>query len=168
MNEENSSLENPILHKLQEKFPQSIIASKSYRNEVTVTVNKGDILSICQFLKNDQTLQYNYLSDLCGVDNVGQQPRFEVVYHLYSLINNRRLRVKAPVDEDDCSIDSVSKIWATANWHEREAYDMYGIIFKSHPNLRRILNPDEFEGHPLRKDFPLKGLRADKSKLPTV
>lgn len=157
MNEEISALDNSKLRELQEKFPASIISHRFYRGALTVTVRKEDILSLCRFLRDNKSFQYNFLADLCGVDHFDQQPRFEVVYHLYSLKNNSRLRVKVPVDEKECSVDSVSEIWATANWHEREAYDMYGIIFKNHPNLRRILNPDDFEGYPLRKDFPLKG-----------
>ncbi len=161
MNEDNSALENLTLQKLKEKFLDAILEYKVYKDELTVIVKKSDLNPIGRFLKDDEDLQYNYLSDLCGVDNLGQQPRFEIVYHLYSLKYNQRVRLKVPVAEDDCSIDSVTDIWGTANWHEREAYDMYGIIFKNHPDLRRILNPDDFEGFPLRKDFPLKGKRAE-------
>jgi len=161
MNEDNAALENLTLQKLKDKFPDAIIDSKLFKDELTVIVKKSAINPIGRFLKDDENLQYNYLSDLCGVDNLGQQPRFEVVYHLYSLKYNQRVRLKVPVEEDDCFIDSVTDIWGTANWHEREAYDMYGIVFKNHPDLQRILNPDDFDGFPLRKDFPLKGKRAE-------
>jgi NADH-quinone oxidoreductase subunit C len=96
------------------------------------------------------------MMDITAVDYFGQTPRFEVVYHLYSLAFNRRIRIKARVAESDCSMDSVVPLWPSANWFEREVYDMYGITFTNHPELRRILLYEEFQGHPLRKDYPIK------------
>ena len=93
------------------------------------------------------------LSDLCAVDYLGETPRFEVVYHLYSLDKNHRLRIKARVPEDDCEIDTLVEVWPTANWLEREVWDLYGIRFRGHPDPRRLLLYEEFEGHPLRKDY---------------
>jgi NADH-quinone oxidoreductase subunit C len=107
-------------------------------------------------LRDDAGLLYNFMMDLTAVDYLGREPRFEVVYHLYSLSFNRRVRLKAGVSESDCSIDSIVSVWIGANWFEREVYDLYGITFKGHPEMRRILLYEGFEGHPLRKDYPLK------------
>jgi NADH-quinone oxidoreductase subunit C len=146
---------NRAVIKLQEKFAASILEVKEFRGEVTVTVNKQDIASICRFLK--ETLQYNLLTDVTAVDYLGKDPRFMVVYNLYSIPNKDRLRVKAPVTEGDCTIDSLCALWSSANWLEREVYDLFGIIFTNHPDLRRILMTDDWVGHPLRKDYPLQG-----------
>ncbi len=146
---------NRAVIKLQEKFPTSVIEVKEFRGEVTVTVKKQDILSICKFLK--ETLQYNLLTDVTAVDYLGKDTRFMVVYNLYSIPNKDRLRVKAPVTEGDCTIDSVCSLWNSANWLEREVFDLFGITFTNHPDLRRILMTDDWVGHPLRKDYPLQG-----------
>lgn len=144
------------LKKLKERFPGSILETHSHRGDDTAVVKKEDILKICTFLRDDESLLYNFMMDVTAVDYIGKEPRFEVVYHLYSLRYNRRFRVKAGVPESDCSIDSIVSIWVSANWFEREAFDMYGIQFKGHPELRRILLYEGFEGHPLRKDYPIK------------
>ena len=109
-----------------------------------------------KYLKDDPKLDFNFLMDLTAVDYLHRKPqRFEVVYHLFSLKHNHRLRVKIPVDEDDCTIFSLTPLWKTANWYEREVWDLYGIRFSGHPDLRRILLYEEFKGHPLRKDYPI-------------
>ncbi|MEW6665871.1 MAG: NADH-quinone oxidoreductase subunit C [Thermodesulfobacteriota bacterium] len=144
------------LQKLKERFPGSVLETHSYRGDDTAVVRKEDILPICTFLRDDEELLYNFMMDLTAVDYLGKEPRFEVVIHLYSLRYNRRVRIKAKVSESDCSIDSIFPVWPAADWFEREAYDMYGIVFKGHPELRRILLYEEFQGHPLRKDYPLK------------
>ena len=146
---------NRAVIKLQEKFAASIIEVKEFRGEVTVTVDKQDIAAICRFLK--ETLQYNMLSDVTAVDYLGKEPRFMVVYNLYSIPNKDRLRVKVPVTEGDCAVDSLCTLWNSANWLEREVYDLFGITFTNHPDLRRILMTDDWVGHPLRKDYPLQG-----------
>ena len=146
---------NRAVIKLKEKFAASIIEVKEFRGEVTVTVNKQDIVAICRFLK--ESLQYNLLTDVTAVDYLGKEPRFMAVYNLYSIPNKDRLRVKAPIAESDCTIDTVSTLWNSANWLEREAYDLFGITFTNHPDLRRILMTDDWVGHPLRKDYPLQG-----------
>jgi NADH-quinone oxidoreductase subunit C len=146
---------NRAVIKLREKFAASIIEVKEFRGEVTVTVNKQDIVAICRFLK--ESLQYNLLTDVTAVDYLGKEPRFMAVYNLYSIPNKDRLRVKAPIAESDCTIDTVSTLWNSANWLEREAFDLFGIIFTNHPDLRRILMTDDWVGHPLRKDYPLQG-----------
>ena len=146
---------NRAVIKLKEKFAASIIEVKEFRGEVTVTVNKQDIVAICRFLKD--SLQYNLLTDVTAVDYLGKEPRFMAVYNLYSIPNKDRLRVKAPIAESDCTIDTVSTLWNSANWLEREAFDLFGIIFTNHPDLRRILMTEDWVGHPLRKDYPLQG-----------
>jgi NADH-quinone oxidoreductase subunit C len=147
--------ENAAVGKLKEKFSGSVLDVTEFRGESTVTVKKEDIVAICAFAKKE--LGYNLLSDVCGVDYLGRAPRFMVVYHLFNISTKERLRLKAPVEEKDPRIDTVSGVWATANWHERECWDLMGIVFNNHPDLRRILMPDDWEGHPLRKDYPLQG-----------
>jgi len=150
-------MENSItLNKLVKKFPDSILETHAYRKDDTAIVKKHDIVGILTFLRDDPELLYNFMMDLTAVDYIGKDPRFEVVYHLYSLRYNRRVRIKAGVSETDCSIDSITSIWVSADWFERETYDLYGIDFKGHPELRRILLYEGFEGHPLRKDYPIK------------
>lgn len=144
------------LKKLIERFPGSVLETHSHRGDDTAVVRKQDILEICTFLRDNHDLLYNFMMDLTAVDYLGKEPRFEVVYHLYSLKYNRRVRIKAGVPEADCSIESIFSIWASADWFEREIFDMYGITFNGHPELRRILLYEGFEGHPLRKDYPIK------------
>ncbi len=158
---------NLAIKKLVEKFPSSILGVKTFREEVTVTVAKKNIYQICKFLYSEPDLQYNFLTDLCGVDLFPEVPRFEVVYLLYSMKNNQRLRMKAKVEEAK-SIASVESIWKAASWAEREVYDLFGITFENHPDLRRILLWDGFQGHPLKKDYPVKGPDFDKPFVPEV
>ena len=158
---------NLAVKKLKEKFPASILEVKTFRDEINVTIRRQDILEICQFLYSDPNLQYRMLIDLCGVDFFPEKPRFEVVYLLYSMKHNQRLRLKAKVGETE-SIVSVEAIWKAANWLEREVYDLFGIPFNNHPDLRRILLWDGYEGHPLRKDFPVEGPDFDKPFIPEV
>jgi NADH-quinone oxidoreductase subunit C len=142
------------LEKLKEEFTKSILEVAEFRGELTIVVRKEDIVPICRFLRDDPELLYNFLSDLCAVDYLERKPRFDVVYNLYSIQKNDRVRLKVQVDDDE-AIPSVTSVWSTANWHEREVFDMFGIRFEGHPDLRRILMPEDWEGHPLRKDFPL-------------
>jgi NADH-quinone oxidoreductase subunit C len=142
------------LEKLKERFAKSILEVAEFRDELTIIVRKEDIVQICQFLRDDPELSFNFFSDLCGVDYLERKHRFEVVYNLYSIPKNHRARLKVRVDDGE-SIPSVTSVWKTANWHEREVFDMFGIRFDGHPNLKRILMPEDWEGHPLRKDFPL-------------
>jgi NADH-quinone oxidoreductase subunit C len=146
---------NRAVVKLKERFADSVLDCKEFRGEVTVTVKKENILEVLKCLKDD--LRFNFLTDVTAVDYLGQSPRFMVVYHLYSIPNKDRIRIKAPVTENDCSIDSATALWNSANWVERETYDLMGIRFNNHPNLVRILMTDDWVGHPLRKDYPLQG-----------
>jgi NADH-quinone oxidoreductase subunit C len=158
---------NLTVRKLKEKFMNSILEVTTFRNEVTVTVPKEEIFEICKFLHSDPDLQYRLLTDLCGLDFFPQTPRFGVVYLLCSLKSNQRLRVKTRVGEKE-SIRSVESIWKVANWYEREAYDLFGIPFENHPDLRRILLWDGYDGNPLRKDYPAEGPDFDKPFIPEV
>jgi NADH-quinone oxidoreductase subunit C len=147
---------NVTLKKLSSRFPDSVVETHSYRGDDTAVVKKEDVLEICKFLRDDEALLYNLMVDLTVVDYIGEDLRFEVVYHFYSLKFNKRIRIKARVSESDCTIDSIVSLWISADWFEREAYDLYGVIFKGHPELRRILLYEGFTGHPLRKDYPIK------------
>ena len=137
-------------------YKDAIIDSHSFRGDQTITLQKHVLVDLFKFLRDDPALDFNFLMDLTAVDYLNRKDnRFEVVYHFYSLKHNDRLRVKVPVSEDDCTIDSVSSLWKTANWYEREVWDLYGIKFNDHPDMRRILLYEEFKGHPLRKDYPI-------------
>lgn len=140
------------LASIEAKF--KILSKTEFRGETTLLVEREAILEVCAHAKS---LGFDMLIDLSSVDNFGQEPRFEVVYELYSLEGNYSLRLKTTVSEDDLEIDSVVSVWDTANWHEREVYDMMGIRFKNHPDLRRILMWEGYPFYPLRKDFPLAG-----------
>ncbi len=178
---------------------ESITVSES--DEVTMVVPSKNILEVCQTLRDDSTFSFEQIVDLCGVDYLTygsteweteaatetgfsrgrvnesnpahqwKQPRFAVIYHLISYKHNSRLRIRAFVDEDMPRIDSVVSVWRCADWYEREAFDLYGIIFEGHPDLRRILTDYGFIGHPFRKDFPLIGnveMRYDEEKQRVV
>jgi len=145
-----------IIDKVKEKFGSVVLDSHSFRGDQTVTVKKDCGLEFFQFLRDDSALDFDILMDLTAVDYLGKKDeRFEVVYHFYSLAHNHRFRVKLAVGEKDCEADTVTPLWKTANWYEREIWDMYGIKFKDHPNMKRILLYEEFKGHPLRKDYPI-------------
>lgn len=147
--------DNHAVIMLRARFADSIISAVKFRGEVTVTVRKEDIIRICRFLK--ENLRYDMLTDVTAVDYQGNTPRFMMVYHLYSIADKERLRLKAPVAESDPTIDSLVLLWKGANWLEREVFDLFGITFTNHPDLRRILMPNDWTGHPLRKDYPLQG-----------
>ena len=147
-----------IKEKLQHHFKDDILSINEFRGELTVVVKKKHIVRICEFLRDDEELQFDSLRDVCGADYYRPQDRFEVIYNIFSLKNKYRLRLKVLVDESDLSVPTVTGVWPTANWEVRETYDMFGIKFEGHPDLRRIYMPEEFEYHPLRKDFPLMGI----------
>jgi NADH-quinone oxidoreductase subunit C len=138
---------------------QTVISS---HREVTLVVDKARIVEIVQKLRDLPELSFTHLSDVTAVDyyNVGREPRFDVVYHLYSFENHHWIRLRVPVGEDQCSIDTITGLWSGAAFMERETYDMFGIGFNGHDGLSRILMPDNWEGHPLRKDFPLGGAKS--------
>jgi len=129
---------------------------KDDRDEVTVTVPRESIVDVCWVMKTKHG--FDMLADLCGADRGPEEdPRFEVNYHLFSTKHHNRIRLKVLLSEDDPKVTTVTTVWKTANWHERETYDLFGVIFEGHPDLRRILLPSDFDGHALRKDYPLRG-----------
>jgi len=149
--------EKSALGKIEARLGKdAVVEFVEFRDELTLVVKRELIVEVGTLLRDEPELRYDFLSDLCGVDWPEKKDRFEVVYNLYSVPHRSRLRLKVRLPADSPSVDSVSGVWPTANWHEREAYDMYGIEFVGHPDLRRILNPDDFEGFPFRKDFPIR------------
>ncbi len=161
---ENSAVEqNPktaalvnLANELKQNNPEWVTQIVDALDEVTVFVPREYITDVCWFLKT--RYQFDMLADLCGADlGPEDDPRFEVNYHLFSTKTYQRLRLKVLVSEEDPHIPTVVTVWRTANWHERETWDMFGVIFDGHPDLRRILLPSDFDGHALRKDYPLRG-----------
>lgn len=155
-----------LFEKLSGKFGKKILQTTVAFGEPVVSVDKKAIREILTFLKEDKDLSYDMLTELFGVDYPKENPRFEIVYVLRSVKFNNRMSIKTRTAED--GIDTASNIWKAANWLERETYDMFGIRFKDHPDLRRIYTVDDFEGHPLRKDFPLEGKDFDKPFIVTL
>jgi NADH-quinone oxidoreductase subunit C len=154
----HSATPSPLVAALQHSHPDAIGEVIEAFGEVTVVVPREKIAEICSFLKTAPGIEFNFLADLCGADRgPEEEPRFEVNYHLFSTTKHHRLRLKVLLNDDDTHVASVTGIWRTANWHERETFDLFGIHFDGHPDLRRILLPDDWEGHALRKDFPLRG-----------
>jgi len=142
--------------KLRAENAAWILNVKDALGEVTITVPREAIIDVCLSLKANHG--FNMLADLCGADRGPEEdPRFEVNYHLLGTKHHQRLRLKVLLSEDEPNVETVSNIWKTANWHERETYDLVGVIFDNHPDLRRILLPSDFDGHALRKDYPLRG-----------
>jgi NADH-quinone oxidoreductase subunit C len=146
--------EHPLLRALRERFPEAVVATHAYRGDLTAQIAPAALIDVCTFLRDDPACAFDFLSDLTAVDYIGATPRFEVVYHLRSLSKQHRLRLKARIPEEQPRIASVVTVWRGADWLERETFDMYGIQFEGHPDLRRIYLYPEFQGHPLRKDYP--------------
>ncbi len=142
-----------ILNRIRERFPNAILQADDYRGDASISVAPQDLLEVSGFVRQDAALAFDLPLDVTAVDYIGQALRFEVVYHLYSTRHHHRLRIKVRVAEPDASVPSVVPVWMGANWLERETYDMYGIRFQGHPDLRRIYLYEEFQGHPLRKDY---------------
>ena len=151
--------ENNILERLKQTFGDAILETEVARDMPVALCAKEKLMDIMGFLRDTPALDFNMLTDITAVDYlkypIKKQQRFEVVYHLYSLDHKHRIRIKVPVGMLDLSVDTLIPLWKTANWLEREVFDMFGITFNHHPNLKRILNHMEFIGHPLRKDYPV-------------
>ena len=150
------------LQLVQEKFAADIIETHAFRGDETAIIRPASLLAVAHFLKDTPELDFNFLMDLTAVDylffaggRIQKEFRFEVVYHFFSLKYNHRLRIKVPVNEKSPEVDTLCDLWPSANWYEREVWDMFGIKFKGHPNLKRILMYEEFQGHALRKDYPV-------------
>jgi NADH-quinone oxidoreductase subunit C len=144
---------SPALRKLL-ALPGAVLETHARLGDATAVIEPGRILEALRLLRDDRELDYAMLTDLCAVDYLPAVPRFEVVYHMYSLSRNQRVRLKVRVPAEDPRVDSAASLYPSANWMEREVWDLYGIRFDGHPDLRRILLYEEFEGHPLRKDYP--------------
>jgi NADH-quinone oxidoreductase subunit C len=136
---------------------EAILETKEALGERTLIVNPARIVDLCRYLKDQE--KFNRLSAITAVDWHPSDPRFEIVYHLHSIERNQRLRLKCRIGGDKPEMDSVTGVWRTANWFEREVFDMFGVTFRNHPNLVRILMPLDWEGHPLRKDYPVHGYK---------
>ena len=161
-----------VLEKLEERYADALLTQDETRGTVVIVVRKDQVYAVLEYLKTEPELAYTYLVDVTAVDNSRLESelmqfdyaRFMVVYQLYSYQGQCRVRVKVPVHEKDLNVQSVTGLWQGANWLERETYDMFGINFEGHPDLRRILMPNDFEGHPLRKDYPLRG-RGERERF---
>lgn len=149
-----------LVKKIRDRFGGAILETTLFRGEVTHVVAKDALVEICRFLKHEPDLQFKFLSDVLGVDCRKSLACFEVVYHLYSIPGKYRLRIKVRVRENE-EVPSVTPVWRTADFAERETFDMFGIVFDGHPNLKRIYMPLDWEGYPLRKDYPLTGYKDE-------
>ena len=143
-----------LIETVRSKFPDAVLETHSFRGDETVVVKKEALAETAAFLRD--SLGFDMLMDLTAADYLPREPRFELVCHFYSTRHNYRLRLKCPVGGEQPAVASLTPLWPGANWFEREVWDMYGIKFEGHPDLRRVLMYDGFEGHPLRKDYPLK------------
>jgi NADH-quinone oxidoreductase subunit C len=151
--------QNPVVRALRAWDARIIADARLFRDELTVVVPREHLRRAAEFLRDSPDLKFNYLSDITAGDHFPIEPRFELNYHLLSISRRNRLRVKVRVLGSDPVVESVTSAWPTANWHEREVFDLFGVRFEGHPDLRRILMPEDWEGHPLRKDYPVEGLR---------
>ncbi len=157
--EDRTAIENDPslpLTLLRENFPDAVLETSLPQGDATAVVRPEWLYRVMEFLKKDDRLSFNVLVDMTAVDYMGREPRFDVVYHLLSQTSNRRLRIKVRVAEGEPAMTSICSLWGSANWLEREVWDMFGIRFAGHPDLRRILLYEEFQGHPLRKDYPIR------------
>jgi NADH-quinone oxidoreductase subunit C len=144
------------VQKLREKFGDYIQVIASAFDMDTIMVERKDIVEVCRFLRDEEELDYDLMRDATCVDYIHETPRFEMVYHLYSIYHGHQVRLKVRLEEQNARIDTISGIWTGANWYEREVYDFFGIEFDNHPDLRRLLMYPEFVGYPLRKDYPIE------------
>jgi NADH-quinone oxidoreductase subunit C len=150
---------HPAVARLAGSNREAIRAVKYDRDEMTIVIDRGALREACSLLKNDPACPFNFLSDITCVDWYPAEPRFEVIYHLLSIPRKERVRLKVPLDASSPVLDSLTPLWPGADYFEREVFDLFGVRFAGHPNLRRILMPEDWEGHPLRKDYPVEGYR---------
>ncbi|REJ79028.1 MAG: NADH-quinone oxidoreductase subunit C [Acidobacteria bacterium] len=152
----NTDFARQAIEKISAENETRVTSVKDALGEFTATVPANSVVEVCQKLRDEHG--FDMLADLCGSDRGPEEdPRFEVNYHLFSTQHYNRIRIKVELSEDSPKVDTVTTLWKTANWHERETYDLVGIVFEGHPDLRRILLPSDFDGHALRKDYPLRG-----------
>ena len=145
-----------VIERLHGLLPGAIEKTSEYRGDLAIYVRRDALVDVARALRDDAALSYTFLENLCGVDYLGRTPRFELVYHLLSMANRHRVCLKVGANEGE-AVPTLTNLWATANWQERETYDLLGIPFAGHPGLQRILMPEDWEGYPLRKDVPLGG-----------
>jgi NADH-quinone oxidoreductase subunit C len=150
---------SPVVQKLREWDAQAVAEVIEFRGETTVVVPRGHLRRAAEFLAAEPSLRFSFLSDITAVDRYPLEPRYELNYHLLSIDRHERVRLQVRLPGDQPVAASVTSVWPTANWHERENFDLFGIRFEGHPNLTRILMPDDWEGYPLRKDYPVEGFR---------
>ena len=147
---------NPVVSALLAEFPGAASEGADTFGDPIVRVDSGSLLGVMAWLRDNEATEFDYLASLTAVDWTERAPRFDIVYHLYSIAKNHRITVKVGCDDGE-GVPTMSELWGTANWHEREAYDLYGVEFLGHPALERIFLPEDWEGFPLRKDYPLEG-----------
>jgi NADH-quinone oxidoreductase subunit C len=150
---------HPALARLLDSVGAAVQGAKFDRDELSILIDKRFVREACAILRDDAVCPFNYLSDLTCVDWFPSEPRFEVVYHLLSIPKKERVRLKVRLDGSSPVIESVTSVWPAANFYEREVFDLFGVRFTGHPNLKRLMMPDDWEGHPLRKDYPVEGYR---------
>jgi NADH-quinone oxidoreductase subunit C len=151
--------QSPTIARIRAWKPEAIAGLITFRGELTVLVPCENLRPLAEFLAGDPHLAYTYLSDITGVDRFPIEPRFQLNYHLLSISRRDSIRLRVRLPGDSPVIESVVPVWPTANWHEREIFDLFGVRFEGHPDLRRILMPEDWEGFPLRKDYPVEGPR---------
>jgi len=151
--------DRPTLARLLAWNAEAVEAAKFDRDELTIWIKRGSLRAACELLRDDETTRFTFFSDVTCVDWYPSEPRFEVVYSLLSLARRERIRLKVRLNGDDAAIESLTSLWPGANPFEREVFDLFGIRFHGHPDLRRIMMPEDWEGHPLRKDYPVEGYR---------
>lgn len=148
-------VDNNTLKAIKKKFGDAVLEAGLDKGDLVAIVAPGKIHDIIVFLRDSPELDFKMLIDLFVVDYMPRKPRFEVVYHLHCLPRNERIRLRVQLDEKKCEVDTITDLYSVANWLEREAWDMFGVVFKGHPNLKRLLMYESFEGHPLRRDYPI-------------
>ena len=151
---------SPLREAIEKRFPSALSDPLIFRDQPRITLSTESVLEVCRFLRDDPDIAYTYPADVTAADYPDREKRFEVVYHIYSFVRNHRLRIKILAGDGE-SVPSLTGIWAGANWMEREVFDMFGIVFDNHPGLKRILLPEEWVGHPLRKDYDI--LKQDQA-----
>jgi NADH-quinone oxidoreductase subunit C len=149
---------SPIVERLRAWDAAAVSEVIEFRGETTVVVPRERLLRVCGYLQ-EPGLEFDFLSDVSVMDRFPSEPRFDVNYHLLSIPTRQVVRLRVRLEGADSTVDSVTTIWPTADWHEREAFDLFGVRFSGHPDLRRIMMPEDWEGHPLRKDYPVEGFR---------
>lgn len=152
--------ENPIIQKLRAWDERVVAETSQFRGELTIVLPPEHLRRAAEFLQAEPGLQFDFLSDISAVDRFPMEPRFEVNYHLLSVPLRQTVRLRIWIAAKDPVVSTMIPVWPTANWHEREIFDLFGIRFEGHPELHRILMPDDWEGHPLRKDYPVEGFRT--------